>query len=34
MSEVTRAFSALGMGLNGVVTALLMPLMMQIVARH
>ena len=32
-SEIAGAFSALGMGLNGVATTLLLPLMIQIVPR-
>lgn len=33
-SEIAGAFSALGMGLNGVATTLLLPLLIQIVPRH
>jgi putative effector of murein hydrolase len=34
VSEVAGAFAALGMGLNGVMTTLLVPLLMEIVAKR
>jgi predicted murein hydrolase (TIGR00659 family) len=34
VSEIAGAFAALGMGLNGLATTLLLPLMLQILPRH